>query len=251
MVTEKDFKKLLIDCIERDSHPDKNVIIELLKRSNLKFNKTNDYTQRKWDHYKEFIYIVLSANDVSKIKPYEEYIKRHIRTIYPQGDDYQFELFGIEFKPGILDESEDIEHEVCFDDIQNKVIDEIRGAKYTIWIAMAWFTNKVIFDELIKKKKEGVNIQIVLDDNDKNNELNFSAEFETYKINIISLYKNIMHEKFCVIDFQKVVHGTFNWTNAANFNKETIAVISDRKTALDFSDEFIKLKLYGMTKLKK
>ena len=116
---------------------------------------------------------------------------------------------------------------------------------------MAWFTNKVIFDELINKKKEGVNIQIILDDNDKNNELNFSAEFETYKINIISLYKNIMHEKFCVIDFQKVVHGTFNWTNAANFNKETIAVISDRKTALEFSDEFIKLKLCGMEKLKK
>ena len=203
--------------------------IELLRRSSLKFNKTNEYTYKKWDHYKEYIYIVLSAKDVSQIKPYEEYIKLHIQKIYPQSDDYLYELFGIEFKPGILDESEDIEHEVCFDDIQKKVIDEIKGAKYTIWIAMAWFTNKDIFDELVKKKKEGVNIQLVLDDNEQNDKLNFSAEFETYKINISSLYKNIMHDKFCIIDFQKVVHGTFNWTNAANYNKETITVVSKKK----------------------
>ena len=33
-------------------------------------------------------------------------------------------------------------------------------------------------------------------------------------------YKNIMHRKFCVIDLEVAMHGTFNWTNAANYNKE-------------------------------
>ncbi len=45
-----------------------------------------------------------------------------------------------------------------------------------------------------------------------------------YRINIQSYYKNIMHDKFCIIDLATVVHGTFNWTNAANYNRETISI---------------------------
>ena len=33
---------------------------------------------------------------------------------------------------------------------------------------MAWFTDPDIFKELEKKKRQGLNIQIVIDDNDKN-----------------------------------------------------------------------------------
>jgi len=51
-----------------------------------------------------------------------------------------------------------------------------------------------------------------------------------------------MHDKFCVIYFQKVIHGTFNWTKAANYNKETISIDNNRATAEAFADEFIKLK---------
>lgn len=51
-----------------------------------------------------------------------------------------------------------------------------------------------------------------------------------------------MHNKFCIIDFQTVIHGTFNWTKAANFNKETIAVVKNRTTAETFADEFMSIK---------
>lgn len=51
-----------------------------------------------------------------------------------------------------------------------------------------------------------------------------------------------MHDKFCIIDLQTVIHGTFNWTKAANYNKETISIDHNRATVERFADEFMKLK---------
>ena len=111
------------------------------------------------------------------------------------------------------------------------------------------YTNKILFDALVERKKRGVNVQIVIDDNDRNSDAPFRLEdeFETYRISIQSYYKNIMHDKFCIIDLATVVHGTFNWTNAANYNRETISIDKNSVTARTFADEFIKLKtrVYG------
>ncbi|MFM6023723.1 MAG: phospholipase D-like domain-containing protein [Dolichospermum sp.] len=52
-----------------------------------------------------------------------------------------------------------------------------------------------------------------------------------------------MHNKFCMIDLKTVIHGSYNWTNKARFNKETITTIQDdRETAEKFADQFIQLK---------
>ena len=55
---------------------------------------------------------------------------------------------------------------------------------------------------------------------------------------------NRMHDKFCIIDFEYVMHGSYNWTKAANYNDETLATALDRDFVKKFSDEFI--RLYGM-----
>ena len=110
---------------------------------------------------------------------------------------------------------------------------------------MAWFTNPVLYEALLTKKSEGLNIQLIIDDNEKNKTAPFvlESDFETYRLCITSLYKNIMHDKFCIIDLNTVIHGTFNWTNAANYNKETISIDRNPSIARKFADEFIKLKL--------
>ncbi len=43
-------------------------------------------------------------------------------------------------------------------------------------------------------------------------------------------------------DLDTVIHGIFNWTKAANYNKETISIDRNRTTAEAFADEFMKLK---------
>ena len=38
------------------------------------------------------------------------------------------------------------------------------------------------------------------------------------------------------------MHGTFNWTNAANYNKENWDVDHNRETAKKFAEEFVKMR---------
>lgn len=248
-MTEKEFHALLLEMVKRGNHPQKTKIIELLSRSSLSCDKTEIFTRRKWNHFQEYIYLTFEPSDLTEALQFKDYISKLISQIYPVNDDYEYELFGVEFKPGRVSESEFTSQEIHFDDIQNQILEEIRKAKYTIWVAMAWFTNKILFDALVERKKRGVNVQIVIDDNDRNSDAPFRLEdeFETYRISIQSYYKNIMHDKFCIIDLATVVHGTFNWTNAANYNRETISIDKNSVTARTFADEFIKLKtrVYG------
>ena len=118
------------------------------------------------------------------------------------------------------------------------------SAKYMIWISVAWFTDPLLFQELINKKQQGIIIEIALDDCKKNREAEFKLEneFPVYWITVQSHFKNIMHEKFCVIDLYTSIHGTFNWTKAANYNKEHISIDKSHATAAAFADEFMKLK---------
>lgn len=54
-----------------------------------------------------------------------------------------------------------------------------------------------------------------------------------------------MHNKFCVIDNQKVITGSYNWSvNAENKNDENAAVMYDDERASDYSVEF--RNLFGM-----
>lgn len=239
---EKDFKKLLIDTVKISDHPDKEKIINLLRLVTIHYEQTGEFTYHLWNHYKEYIYLCIIPDKLIELKSYSDYLCDICYEIYPPNDDY--ELFGVEIKPGALPNDEEISQEILFEDIQHQIIDEIKAAKYLIWIAMAWFTDPAIFNELKKKKRQGLNIQIVIDDNDKNRNAPFNLDenFEVYWVSIESLYKNIMHDKFCIIDLQTVIHGTFNWTRAAQYNKETISIDKNRETAEKFADEFMKLK---------
>lgn len=248
-MTEKEFQRLLIDMVKRNNHPNKKQLLDILERASLSCDKTSIFTRQKWNHFQEYIYITVEPSDLLEMMKYKKYIEQIIEQIYPVNDDYEYELFGVEIKPGSVTSNEFTSQEIHFEDIQQQIIDELKDAKYTIWIAMAWFTNKELFDELVKKKNQGVNIQVVLDDNERNDQAPFTLEdeFETYRITIQSYYTNIMHDKFCIIDLKTVIHGTFNWTNAANYNKETVSIDKNSATARAFADEFMKLKtrIYG------
>jgi phosphatidylserine/phosphatidylglycerophosphate/cardiolipin synthase-like enzyme len=51
-----------------------------------------------------------------------------------------------------------------------------------------------------------------------------------------------MNNKFCVIDLEKIIHGSYNWTNKAQYNNETILIIDSRLEAEKFADQFLKIK---------
>jgi len=136
----------------------------------------------------------------------------------------------------------------CFIEIKGRIIDEIKNAKYLIWIAVAWFTDIEIFNALIEAKNRGLNIQVIMldDQNNKNNvgnfKLDFSRKIEVRYTSSYKQYKKNLHHKFCVIDFDKTITGSYNWTTNAIKNDEDVVILKDIETAKDYAAKFIKLK---------
>ena len=147
-----------------------------------------------------------------------------------------------------LIENEEIEKitlpKPCFEKIEQEIIEAIHTAEFTVWVAVAWFTNQKLFKQLIAKKNQGVNVQlIILDDEiNENSGIFYEREFETYKFPPFGKYKNIFHVKYFIIDLRQVVHGSYNWTNKANYNYENIVNDNNRKNAEKYAKHFVASK---------
>jgi phosphatidylserine/phosphatidylglycerophosphate/cardiolipin synthase-like enzyme len=144
------------------------------------------------------------------------------------------------------DAPDEVKVQVHFEDIQGQILEQVKAAKYTIWIAVAWFTDKVLMRALHDKQNKGINVQIITFDDDINQRYGILQPstvkyFDVFKIKYEDSSK--MHNKFCVIDLRTVIHGSYNWTDKARYNNETMQISESRDLASAFSDEFIRLKL--------
>lgn len=130
-----------------------------------------------------------------------------------------------------------------FEDIQRHIKKELSHARHSILIAVAWFTDPELFEILCDKAQYNISISlIVLNDriNKGANGLDFrrlrKAGGEVYLIGSGNERDEIMHNKFCVIDNETVITGSYNWTLKAQRNDENITVTKDSR---EFADEFI------------
>lgn len=67
-MTEKQYKKLLIDTIQIEDNEDKDKIIELLKISTISFQEEYEFTYHLPDHRKEHIIISIIPEKLQEIK---------------------------------------------------------------------------------------------------------------------------------------------------------------------------------------
>jgi hypothetical protein len=56
--------------------------------------------------------------------------------------------------------------EGIFENIAERIEEEINKSQRDIYLAVAWFTNKNLFHSLVKKSKEGVKVIVVISDKD-------------------------------------------------------------------------------------
>ena len=127
-------------------------------------------------------------------------------------------------------------------EIKATLLRELNTARNSIEIAMAWFTDTALAEALAKAVQRKVKVSVLL----HNDATNRSSRIDWDALNTagVSLHwhtpeKGTMHNKFCVIDKQKVLFGTYNWTfSAENFNKESLIFIEEEATANDFRSEF-------------
>lgn len=132
--------------------------------------------------------------------------------------------------------------------IEDIIIKNIREAKEELCIAVAWFTSQTLMDELNTLKRKGVNIRVIVN-NDEKNERNINKlESVCNKLKKVLIpkrenqkYSNFMHNKYCIIDNKKVIDGSYNWSNNANYNLEHIIVIESRNVATMYKDSFDKI----------
>ncbi len=134
------------------------------------------------------------------------------------------------------------QNDVRFKQIENLIIGELEWAKVSIFLAVAWITNDRIVKKLKEKHEQGLDVCVIV---------NRDAINEQYHSDFggIPVYSKrgdrggIMHNKFCVIDNQIVLSGSYNWTNNAAFrNDENINKLEDRSLVSNYTIEFKKLK---------
>ena len=135
-----------------------------------------------------------------------------------------------------------MKQEVHFKNIQSTISELLDTAEFDVKIAVAWFTDKHLISKLKKLAKAGVDVTIIIYDDKINNKDLFE---ELYNLNCkVYLSRKLMHNKFCIIDNNIVINGSYNWTYSAHSNNENITVTySNRTFTEDFVKEFNKLHI--------
>lgn len=130
---------------------------------------------------------------------------------------------------------------VIFENIEQRILKEIESAHYAIFVSVAWFTNKKLFNALLDKAKSNCYVSIII----QLDEINSQSGIDYTQINIgrsecfmISKDAELLHEKFCVIDFKKVITGSYNWTYKASYNSENILILNDPSIATQYISRF-------------
>lgn len=180
-------------------------------------------------------YVVNQSESPSVPEKIGDILSKDGFAVSKEGDSYK--ITG-----GVIDNTEPIANEAYFQNIEKQVLDALDEAKVSIHVAMAWFTNETIKAKLVEKKKAGIDVDIVVYDDKRT---------EKHRVDLSDLPHTIMngtrggvmHNKFCIIDNQVVLQGSYNWTkNAETRNDESVTVLRNPKRASDFSVQFKQLK---------
>jgi cytochrome c5 len=123
-----------------------------------------------------------------------------------------------------------------FSNIHRVIIHHLDQAETEIVAAIAWFTDRDIFEVLCKKARSGIKVSVALIGDDINlgsGGLNFHrlSDFggQVTFLPPGSRDSPTMHHKFCVIDSATVITGSYNWSHKARSNDENITIVTDSK----------------------
>ena len=128
-----------------------------------------------------------------------------------------------------------------FENIETKIESAINSAEHRIYVAVAWFTNQALFDNIVRATERNVEIKLLLlDDILNRNEFGLDLGILIEKggdIRFANDKSGTMHHKFCIID-DKVITGSYNWTYHANKNDENIVVIDEESIVNKYCEQF-------------
>lgn len=130
-----------------------------------------------------------------------------------------------------------------FDNIAEHLEEQIDLAENKIVVAVAWFTNKRLFDALCNKAADGVKVKLIISDNEINRNSNIDyGDIQIGKSKLFLIDEGKMHHKFFIIDDYVVITGSYNWSNRAESNFENILICAgDNDLVKQYKNEVKKI----------
>jgi len=202
----------------------------------------NGYSTPKWPTVEEAWKHFFGKTSYKEIHRGLDDAKHEAKIVY---ELYKMGKIEVQFKNIIQ-----IESQTYFstkDDIQSVLLAKLGKAQQEIKVAVAWFTDRKLFQKLKEKQKNGVKVSLII----ANHEINFNCGINFQELAqlggeliVMGNGEGLMHNKFCIIDFDIVCMGSFNWTISANTrNQEFLNVTSgNQKMVTEFIDEFERLR---------
>ena len=135
-----------------------------------------------------------------------------------------------------------------FSDIQAVIAGELGKAHQSIIAAVAWLTDPHIIEPLLQAAQRGCSVQIAVLDDAINRRV--IASFERLQAAGAQVYwipeadgsAGSLHHKFCVLDDEAVITGSYNWTRRARRADENILIVrGDRALAQGYREAFERL----------
>lgn len=137
------------------------------------------------------------------------------------------------------------EIEAFFENQKKVILKEIDTAKKEILICMAWFNDMDYLNALILAKENGVKVELITSNKARINILQFKDKFDYVGIAFLPNYFGVLHNKYCIIDNNIVLTGSYNWTKNAEYcNFENLLKIHNISIANDFKFDFIETKIF-------
>lgn len=141
-----------------------------------------------------------------------------------------------------------MEIQAYFSDIQTVIAGELDGARRCIIAAVAWLTDPPLTESLWQAARRGCAVEIAVLDDAINRraiaglERLQAAGAQVYWIPEAGGSSGSLHHKFCVLDDEVVMTGSYNWTRRARRADENLLIVrGDAALAQGYQDAFDRL----------
>lgn len=164
-------------------------------------------------------------------------------TIYPR-DCYSLQEVETDIRSRLEKYSANVKEVVTekvnvakFTNLEHDLLNELEKAQAIIIVCVAWFTNPILKEKLIEKLNDGCDVRVIINDDGINKKHSVDLT-ELPHIKVKGGRKGIMHKKYCVIDNNVVIEGSYNWTtNAEHRNEEEFTI---HRNDVDLASQFTK-----------
>lgn len=133
--------------------------------------------------------------------------------------------------------------EAHFENIRNLIISNIKNSKTEIKIAVAWFTQKQLYDAVLDALERGVKVSLIMMKDFINCGI-YGLPLQSFVdkgglLHFVTSRDWTMHNKFCLFDNSMVISGSYNWTYSAETrNAENVIATDDDNVCSRFDDYF-------------